>query len=261
MSELFNSVLSGCSDDIFIKFNNIKNYFLNIDIDDINSTDILYSFVDYAEPIHKGLMNVFIERYLIPYLDRQCIPVSVLSVAYVRNDILYAANNCINDTFKITHLLNIKYQQKLTQIILSDNNIRSNDIVEILDLLTSLKEKGVLSDKTTIKLCNNNIHGIQGSEDIVISTLNTISKMKEIKFIDLRGNPFCSIDQATFFKNIGNPTNSTLQPQPTSDMKNKLIFLDSWNLKNNFWIKLINNDIVYSDIILAHEEYYKTCNF
>ena len=88
-------------------------------------------------------------------------------------------------------------------------------------------------------------------ETTVINCLTKILEIDNIRFLDLRDNPFCSLDQKSFFMKIDLDNDIIL---------NKLIWVNRWDF-NDVWPKLLlQSDEILEYIKNIHMNYYSLKN-
>lgn len=79
------------------KFKRLDDYFENITEADLNTQDI-WDYLDFAEPYHKGLMQLFINNHLVSYLEKFNSEMGIIDSELSRASI--AEKNLIDDYLK-----------------------------------------------------------------------------------------------------------------------------------------------------------------
>jgi hypothetical protein len=92
------------------------------------------------------------------------------------------------------------YEQSISEnsinfVDLSANDLLSSDLPHILVLMESLDK--YLMENMVLSLENNRIHGIGEFRELVVDQIASNSK---VGYIDMRINPFCTIDRKDFFR-------------------------------------------------------------
>jgi hypothetical protein len=241
------------------QFKNLEDYFGTLVPDQLAQED-LESFIEMAMPKDKILMSVFIHRYLSPYLEQST---SYKSDSYRSMSLVDGkldARGCLTSNalplrgkLKLSDApsyLKEKCQSSLQTrcinlIDLSANDLLSGDIRSVKDFVDFLRP--YLSDNTVLNLESNRIHGVGAYREVVESILVCLSEYAEIGYIDLRSNPFCSVDRLDFFKNLGFDKKLTKM----------LIWIEDYNLASNGWIHMVNSEEVAEVVRKAHTEYFK----
>lgn len=241
---IFNEVIK--DKELLKRFEKIEPYFKDLTKEDLEQQDI-YDYIDYAEPHLKMLMKVFVEKYLEPYLYGFTVPKEVVpklsenifngNCIYLKNKLKYSTSLSIKDYL---FSLNCKINN-VSFIDFSENDISSTYVKYITMFLDRISNK--LSNGITVLLNNNRIHGIQGTENEVISNIKIILDMPQVKFLVLTGNPFVSMDQKTFFMNIN------------VDQAKKLILFDWSDIRTNRIPKFFCSEEM-DDIVLETHRYY-----
>lgn len=256
------------------KFEKLSKYFDDLEEEELQSQN-LFKYVDFAEPHLKGLMDIFIRDYLGPYLSTveeektEPIPNRRAEIYYYGTSLfgkerVQSSTKAYLGGFTIYSLLGLECPlQEVTFIDLSNNQLMSSDLKFILELLQKLNANGQLKD-TTLLLSGNRIHGVDDMENLVKTLLNEIVNMYQVKFLDLRDNPFCSYDQLSYFRHIGvsediNYPRSTILP--SKEILNKLIWIERWNLFSKNWGTMFQmSEEIVKKIRISHMNYYEPEN-
>lgn len=270
MENILTKIFSNESDKLK-KFERISKYFDNLNENDIITQNI-FDYISFAKPEDKGLMDLFIRKHLVPHLDNfefsdsdnninfsnfSSNNYSSTTITKIYHDYKLNGHSRIastsrifntNDLISIKDLVDLKCDlDKVSLIDLSNNNLNSKDITFIYELIENLNKQGKLKD-TIVLLKNNRIHGIQGMESIVRTYLMKILEINDIKYVDLRDNPFCSIDQKSFFMKI-NIYESNI-------ILNKLIWIDRWDLNSSWPKSVLQSDEILEYVKNTHMKYY-----
>lgn len=129
------------------KFENVLKYFEGISEDDLLEQDI-WDYVDYAEPKHKGLVEILIRKYLEPWLEK----LDAKRHVQARPGTNFFERNAFNGRARVLpsklsylkqitaqDLVNMECNVESVQLIdLSDNNISDTDFDYIFDFIMKL---------------------------------------------------------------------------------------------------------------------------
>jgi hypothetical protein len=243
----------------------LKEYFDNLQLEELAQQDI-DSFPELVDIKHKILMKVFVTRYLAPYLEQNLlflvqensnfrkIQLDVDGKLDTRGCLKsrmmpYSSRLCIselkNTIIKSTILNSI---QSINIIDLSGNDLLSTDMQYVYDLLIWLQP---YLKNTILSLDGNKIHGIGKYSDIVDNNIAKFVEMPNISYIDMRGNPFCSIDRKDYFMSL-NIDDVVIK---------KLIWIEKYNLGTYGWRSLLKSEEMCQATIQTHMDYFKHPRF
>lgn len=244
-------IILGYADNKTIEtFECLKVYFRNLTIEQIEQMRMYidYSdFIDMVEPKHKIITSVFIHRYLEPYFNnsvtvkkkaKMCFDNGVLDIVNcIESDTSYVSDRELKVFKPKVKLFMENQKDKIRMINFSHNNILSGGLPVIVDIIEEIDT--MLDFDCIVNVSNNRIHGVGDFRDRVINSVKMLIKNPKIKYLDMTGNTFCSIDQIDFFKGL------------TKEESEKLIFIDEYNVSGR---QICGNvDVVRN----THTEYYK----
>jgi len=223
---MFKRILEKESDEIKNKFKSLECYFESIEIEDLDTINP-FNFIEYAKPERKGLMDLFVNKYIFPFLEQEHEDNDVFIIIDIdmhkEKDVLIIDN--INEEI---HLKTIKFI-----------NINTADLENVYIFIKNKEEQ---LNNCVILLNNNRIHGIQGNETKTRRIMDELCSIKNVSFVNIIDNPFVSIDHTEYFNNLNEVT------------ANKLIFIHLWDLKADFWKQMIIKN--YETVIQNHKLYY-----
>lgn len=265
------------------KFKDLVGYFKGLQEEDVLEQNV-WDYVDYAEPKHKGLMEVLVRKHLEPYFDslkqkrEYFVPTKTEAKLYERkmlngNRKILPANMDFLEKVTIKDVVEMDCDLDVVELIdLSENDLGDNDLYYILKLVQKL-EKGKKLKDTVLNLSLNRIYGRDEQlKRIVREQLNSLVRVPEIKFVVLTANPFCTVDNKDFFQCIGISSDmatvvlGSLKLDvdtilPCDDILTKLIWVNNWDLFSSGWVKtMIYYQKVRKPIRITHLRYYQPEN-
>ncbi len=244
-------------------FKDLGIYFGELTVKDLNCEDI-EEYINYVEPKHKILMSVFVNKHLIPYINKLS---SELFYTKEQNQIknctfkdgvfdgsfAFRSHSIYNykidiSKLKSAFLENVRVNSKVKSIELSSNGLYSSDLPFILNFLKDPEITNCLQD-TIINLSDNKIEGLGEYRNIVDNCIKSIAEIDSIKYIIMTGNPFATISRKDFFE--------------TLDINNiitkKIIWIRDYNITVFGWQMLVQSKEVCDFVKNVHYEYYKKC--
>ncbi|KAI3660793.1 hypothetical protein MP638_001104 [Amoeboaphelidium occidentale] len=139
-------------------------------------------------------------------------------------------------------------KEPLGMVDLSNNNLRSSDLIIIRDVLLELHRRKLLREGCQVDISNNRIHGIEKPFDTEVpQAIREICQIPETRYLVLRTNPFCTVDRIDFFQSL------TLNDL---EFAQKFIWLDSFAVVIDHWKKLLGNDELVKITESAHRKFY-----
>ena len=253
------------------RFTDLQGYFEKIKNEDLVYEEI-WDYVDYAEPKHKGLMKIFIRKYLEPYAASLSQkpeysgpkPDQTTSLyrmgSLLGSRVVLPANMDFLGKITIKDVVDMDCNEPAIKLIdLSENLLSDSDLVFVVELIQKLSTGGKLHN-TTLNLASNKIYGkdepLQG---FVRSTLNSIVQIEQIQFVVVVLNPFSTVWNQDFFQSIGvdQQVSSTKAILADKKILDKLIWINKWDLFSSGWTKSMAHPNMVTDIKIAHLRYYQ----
>ncbi|KAI3661068.1 hypothetical protein MP638_004103 [Amoeboaphelidium occidentale] len=205
-------------------------------------------------------MNVFLRNHLIPFIQKQdkaqTDATEIFQSASLsgNNKFISSVNEEKDDIHGRGNIRQLpalceKYvKEPLGMVDLSNNNLRSSDLLIIRDVLVELHERKLLREECQVHISNNRIHGIEKPFDTEVpKAIQRICHIPEIKYLVLRTNPFCTVDRIDFFQSL------TLKDR---EFAQKFIWLDSFAVVTDAWKKLLGSDELVKITESVHREFY-----
>lgn len=130
---------------------------------------------------------------------------------------------------------------------MSANELLSTDVKAVFKLIQLLENDGLLSPNGLIvNLRCNRIHGIQQYQKEVDEYMEKLLVHPKIEFVDIRVNPFASVDRKDFFQN------------PIRCWPMKLIWIDEIHLNSKGWKNMIpsEDEALVDTVVKAHQQYF-----
>ena len=194
--------------DLAEQFEQLAVYFGRLKPDQLVNED-LEEFISMVSSEHKILMSVFVHSYLGPNLGQRQLffPGSGVTRRFILEDGKLDARGCLTSrSMPFTSKLDISLllpevmklnleENSIHTIDLSGNSLFSNDLQYVVTLLKRLHP--YMTNAAILSLEDNQIHGIGEYRDVVDSLIGEIAVMDKISFIDMRTNPFCTVDRKT----------------------------------------------------------------
>lgn len=246
-----------CSDENELKkFQVLESYFADLDVSDIDILSDTEDLIQDVEPPHRLRMRVFTKKYLEP--RRQAKFVGSRKVAeelheegrffYVQGGALISNAFATVDSERLTivrfHESLLEDPGQIKYIDMSMNDLLSTDLRLVADMVTDLSEKNMMGTNGLImNLSGNRIHGAEILKSANDQALHTIISF--VKFVDLRANPFVSVDRRDFFESF----------RPDSAACSKLIWVHEFHLNTHGWRRFVPENVI-DNVIEIHKEYY-----
>jgi hypothetical protein len=243
------------------KFKNLKGYFGDMNVEDLNELDDPEDLIRDVLPAHRLLMRVFIRKYLIPLRERP-IDFASTEVTHIGNEDgekVFAAGALVASDFASAdqnRMTISRFHSRLVEggavkinfryIDMSRNNLLSTDMKHVSSLVQDLHQRQLnASSGLILDLSNNRIHGIDQCEKEVIEAITSITACPSVEFVDLRANPFVSLDQKGFFASL----------TPASPEAIKLIWVQELHLPTHGWRLLVSEEVVET-VLTNHAKYF-----
>ena len=235
------------------KFQVLAPYFGSLTIDELVGED-LDNFPSMVNNVHKILMSVFVHRYLEPLMKPQILfRNEVVTKGITIQNGKINARGCFSalNRFDERFCLSKVYEQSISEnsinfVDLSANNLLSSDLPHVLVLMESLDN--YLMDNVVLSLENNRIHGIGEFRELVDKAVDQIVSNRKVGYIDMRINPFCTVDRKDFFCTLG----------VDDAITKKLIWIQDYNLFSKGWRQLLKSNEVAIAVQEAHLCYFKS---
>ena len=264
------------NNEMISRFHKLDAYFEGVTEEDLLSQDI-EDYIEFAEPKDKGLMQVFVTKYLSKHLEtlnRSKVKSLNLGEMFYNGDSLHGCGKVVpaNMGFvgkpTIKDLVEMICPLKEVRLIdLSNNFLGDTDLDYIVHLVSKLELDGKLKE-TVVNLKNNKIHGWDNMKATVCKLLNQLVQLQNVKFVVMVYTPFCTSDQKDFFMKIGTPTHDDCLP--CTEITSKLIWIDWVNIFNDGWQHLLTNSLdlalfppnleLVRRIQITHLQYYEPEN-
>ena len=186
-------------------------------------------------------MSVFEHSYSGPFLGQSqlIIPGSGVTRRFTLEDGKLDARGCLTSRsmpftskWDVSLLLPKAMKLNLAEnsihtIDLSMNNLFSNDLQYVVGLLKRLQPH--MTNSAILSLEGHKIHGIGEYHDVVDAVIGENAVMDKISFIEMRTNPFCTVDRKDFFMGL----------EPNDLVAQKLVWIQSYNLSGYGWKGLV----------------------
>ncbi|KAI3642104.1 hypothetical protein MP228_011659 [Amoeboaphelidium protococcarum] len=244
-----------------VKFDALAEYFHELDVVDLIEIDDPDDMVGDVLPCHRLLMRVFIKKYLIPLHQRSTQPLIQSKVVTVNEDGIVRVCGQLVPTFlasasqkrmtvpRFHNWLvegNDIPKSKLRFIDMSMNNLMSSDMKYISAMVEELSTRNLINPSGLIlDLSSNRVHGIAQYREEVDGAVKTILSCPSVAFLDLRSNPFSSVDRRDYFQSI----------TTTSPVASKLIWVHDIHLPTHGWRGLVPDDVV-NVVLESHSKYF-----
>lgn len=238
------------------QFSALKLYFGSLRPEQLINED-LESFVEFAKPEHKILMSVFVHQYLIPNVQSSDQAVQVRKISFENGKLNargclksrsfpFSPNLCISDFKKAVQRLIPELSSSTIDFVdLSANNLLSGDLPLVYDFLKFLNP--YLQHGSIVSLESNRIHGVGDYREVIDKFVPELANLTNVGYINLKTNPFCSVDRLDFFKALG----------AEDLMTKKLIWVEKYNLSGQGWTNLVKSQEVANSVRDTHSKYYK----
>jgi hypothetical protein len=249
-----------CDIEVDVRFSVLAIYFELVTVEQLVNED-LETFTDYAEPKPRILMSIFVHQFLTPRVQslKMGYQGSFTRTVTLEDGILnclgclksrsfpFSPKLCVSDLDKEIKKLDPKLDS-FAFVDLSANHLLSGDLQYVYKVLEYLNP--YLKSDSIISLEDNRIHGIGEFREIVDRYIAQLVNLSNVGHIDLKSNPFCSVDRKDFFKNLGVDDVFTI----------KLIWVEQYHLSTFAWTDLVKSEEVVNAVKSAHSKYYDRLN-
>ncbi|KAI3639787.1 hypothetical protein MIR68_002101 [Amoeboaphelidium protococcarum] len=134
----------------------------------------------------------------------------------------------------------------LRYIGMSMNNLLSSDMKYISAMVEDLYRRNLIApSRLILDLSSNRVHGIGQYREEVDGAITSILSCPSVAFIDLRRNPFSSIDRRDYFQGL----------TKNSPEASKLIWVDEIHLPTHGWRILVSDDVI-EVVMKYHAQYF-----
>eukprot|EP00047_Mylnosiga_fluctuans_P002434 m.224519 g.224519 ORF g.224519 m.224519 type:complete len:278 (-) comp11101_c0_seq1:1388-2221(-) len=252
------------------RFQALKEYFAGITVSDLihmSREDVMGSVTD---PRHRMLMAAFYGETLLPLksspvprafsVDESAFRVirrkGSTSVELPLTNSRTALNlrrcvisskfkslrpslSSLADVLSSLKELTVEEKSKITSVDLSYNDLFDDDLDELVNLC------GCLIQLRDLNLARNRFHGLlEPSASAITSFLSNLLSRSTLRYVDVTGNNFASLDQISFFR--------------TLDDKHleKLIFIPTQLVRTSGWHSMLSSAKSIALVERTHQKYF-----
>jgi hypothetical protein len=245
-----------CKDDagLLRKFGALSCYFGKLLPEDFQKDEELDDlWRTAAAPEHRILMRTFARQLLRPYVNSGFATREVT----VYGDVVNASNCLVSTNFTdVTDRMSLsafkelicgKEFTKIKFLDMSANYLQTNDLQVILGIVTELCQLDKLIAGATLSLKNNYIHGLQDELQPCRKALSDLLGIHKLSFLDIRSNPFASIDCKEYFQRVEKDSSST----------QKLIWIHQHYLDRPGWRTFYSSEDICDEVFQTHLKYFQ----
>jgi hypothetical protein len=243
------------------KFEELDPYLKNLELSDLLNEKVLEMLPQDIQNIsHRVLMRVFLETVVRPYLDardnnvtkKYSQPVVLESQVLARGSLggdLYGQPSLQAFVLNFDDYLPEKVG-KFSCVDLSDNFITSKEMEFVGSLAKHMVNKSLIGEECMLLLSNNRIHGIdEETKDSIPLILGELTKIFSV--VDIRGNPFCTVDRKDFFLSLDS----------SCHIIQRLIFIPAFYLEQRRWEVMLKDLETREVAYKVHRAYFDRINW
>ncbi|KAI3633023.1 hypothetical protein MIR68_009098 [Amoeboaphelidium protococcarum] len=231
-----------CKDEVGQKkFEELDTYLKKLELSDLLNEKVLEMLPqDIPNIPHRVLMRVFLETVVRPYLDARENHVTKRHSQPVVSELQVLARGSLGGDLYVQPSLEafvVNFDDylpakvgKFSCVDLSDNFITSKEMELVLLLAQHLVHKALIGEECVLLLSNNRIHGIdEETKDRIPLILEKLTEIFSV--VDVRGNPFCTVDRGDFFQSLDS----------SSRIIQRLIFIPAFYLEQRRWEAMLKD--------------------